>query len=632
MTHSAQRFVVPVVCSILCACGGGGGKEPTPPPKQGSQVIADVDTDDDGLIEISTLEHLDWVRNDFAGTSFKDHEGRVNANGCRVGGCNGYELTADLNFDTNGDGMMDQRDAYFDHDRNGSNAGWRPIRLTGNFEGNGHRIFNLFINRPNKDYVGLIEIVEAAAGASVVIRNLEIAGALTSITGRNFVGALVGAADVSGSVQVDSNRVSGRVAGRGSVTGGLVGQFSITRGQLTVRANQSSAYVEGVGHGVGGLIGQVLDLESTPGVVLISDNDAVGLVSSNETAGGLVGVVAGDITIENCSSSAAVTGLVAGGLIGTASGRRLTLRYSRSTGSVARNATSVSNIASTSGGLIGSLYAQQVTITDVRVTADAVSGNSAGGLVGTAWLSRGVLDIRNAFAEVGVIGGESSLLNLGGLIGFLWVDSDGQFSLSDSFANGTMTGRSLLGGLVGNLRAEGAGQITIANVFALGDASAEDFVGGLFGKATALNTASITVRNSYAVGDVDASNGMHPFAGGLAGEASADPMSTAKITFENSYWATDTTGRHGSYGAASSRTFSNGVTGAPLDQLSCPGSANDRNCWTSELYHFWETALSTTGQPVWKFRGPGKLPALTFGGAIYQPVIAAGGVFVVSQE
>ena len=61
------------------------------------------------------------------------------------GACQGYELRADLDFDTNGDGRIDANDAYWNN-----GAGWKPIdSLTTTLEGNGHTISHLFINRPS---------------------------------------------------------------------------------------------------------------------------------------------------------------------------------------------------------------------------------------------------------------------------------------------------------------------------------------------------------------------------------------------------------------------------------------------------------------------------------------------------
>ncbi|MEK9765695.1 MAG: hypothetical protein VW274_04385, partial [Thalassolituus sp.] len=62
----------------------------------------DYDLDDDGLIEINDLSDLDEIRNNLDGTSLYG-----TSQGCPEAGCNGFELTTDLDFDTNADGVMD---------------------------------------------------------------------------------------------------------------------------------------------------------------------------------------------------------------------------------------------------------------------------------------------------------------------------------------------------------------------------------------------------------------------------------------------------------------------------------------------------------------------------------------------
>jgi len=114
----------------------------------------DYDTDDDGLIEVSSLAQLDAVRWDANGDGYADHGGPLHEGfpnallgmGCPSSGCVGYELTADLDFDTNASGGADSGDDYWNFGH-----GWVPIgadtaHFSGVFEGNGNVISNLFID------------------------------------------------------------------------------------------------------------------------------------------------------------------------------------------------------------------------------------------------------------------------------------------------------------------------------------------------------------------------------------------------------------------------------------------------------------------------------------------------------
>ena len=90
------------------------------------------DTDGDGLIEVSNLAQLDAIRYDPLGTGSPSPDNRaayygafpgaVAGMGCPNGDCYGYELVADLDFDTNGSGQADAGDAYWN-----DGAGWEPI-------------------------------------------------------------------------------------------------------------------------------------------------------------------------------------------------------------------------------------------------------------------------------------------------------------------------------------------------------------------------------------------------------------------------------------------------------------------------------------------------------------------------
>ncbi len=140
--------------------------------------VGDYNSDDDGLIEIGRLAQLDAVRWDLDGdcatssgnesTYAAAFPGAVAKMGCPSNGCIGYELTADLNFDTNGNGSVDSSDGYWDEGK-----GWEPFGdLESIFDGNDHTISNMFINRDTS--MGLFSVM------SGTVRNL---GACPTIRG-----------------------------------------------------------------------------------------------------------------------------------------------------------------------------------------------------------------------------------------------------------------------------------------------------------------------------------------------------------------------------------------------------------------------------------------------------------------
>lgn len=117
-----------------------------------------------------------------------------------------------------------------------SGKGWVPIAgFTGGFDGNAKKIYNLYINRPDEDYVGLFSGIAPVASAAAVqraqINDLGLEN--VDITGRDYVGAIVGAfsypqwnTNLNSSVYAAFLRcyVQGTVRGR-NFTGGLTGQI-----------------------------------------------------------------------------------------------------------------------------------------------------------------------------------------------------------------------------------------------------------------------------------------------------------------------------------------------------------------------------------------------------------------------
>ncbi|MGV8867208.1 MAG: YDG domain-containing protein [Janthinobacterium svalbardensis] len=164
-------------------------------------------------------------------------------------------------------------------------------RFTGTFDGAGHVISGLVVNRPGTDYAGLF----GATSSTAIVRNVGLEGG--SITGRDSTGALVG----NNAGLVSGNYSTASVTGSTDV-GGLVGSNSGT---------VSNSYASGTVSGstdVGGLVG----LNSGT----LSNNYATGAVSGILNVGGLVGVNSGsasgnfwDATTTGQATSATGTGL-----------------------------------------------------------------------------------------------------------------------------------------------------------------------------------------------------------------------------------------------------------------------------------------------------------------------------------
>lgn len=214
--------------------------------------VLDADSDSNGLIDIDTLEQLDAVRHNFSGTARRMTEkGELDASGCPAvihrgvlqRRCKGYELKSDLDFDTNGDGVIDEQDEYWN-----DGEGWEPIDSSDHefrvvFDGNGHLLRNLYINRPEEINVGLLGSIR-----NVEIKGLAVVGPLTRITGKRSVGSLIGFAE---DTYLKGVFGAGHVIGLEQIAdanaGGLVGLAWTTQITATFFSGEVSAQSDHVG-------------------------------------------------------------------------------------------------------------------------------------------------------------------------------------------------------------------------------------------------------------------------------------------------------------------------------------------------------------------------------------------------
>jgi hypothetical protein len=323
----------------------------------------DYDADNDGLIEIRTLAQLDVIRYDLDGDNrissadegayYSAFPDAITGMGCPFDGCIGFELAANLDFDTNGNRHADAGAAYW-NDVNG----WQPIavrsptKFTATFDGGGHTIANLYTratgNRFNR--TGLF----GSTGAGSDIRGVGLVSA--SVTGNSSVGGLVGHNDLG---HITDSYVTGSVSGSSQV-GGLVGDNTGTITDSYFKGN-----VNGSNKHAGGLVGS----NTSPG--RITGGHATGRVSGDESVGGLVGYSGPSATITNSYATGRVTGdYKVGGLVGSIHDSTITDSYA--IGSV---------IGGSSGGLVGeSTYGigdlTSASYWDTQTTGQTSSGGS----------------------------------------------------------------------------------------------------------------------------------------------------------------------------------------------------------------------------------------------------------------
>ena len=334
-------------------------------PASASSHFTDYDTDDNGLIEITTLaqlmamdsdpdgngipQQLSWWGGDEVATYNDVFPGRKTStpgvNGCPAAGCTGYELMNDLDFDTNDDGQVNNDDDFPNPRPFGIQNGFY---WAATFDGNGHTIANYRQNTSVlQSYAGFFGRVTGGAIRNVGLKDADVTSNVNNVQ----IGALVG---FTTGASVQNCWSTGRVRATDTsdttkYAGGLIG-FS----NQPVQNSWSSATVS---------------LTANP--------------RTDAAAGGLVGNARGSITASYATGAVSGGGAAGsdrshiGGLVGHLEGGGISASYA--TGAVS------STSANNAGGLVGRQHSSaSITASYATGAVTAGSGASAGGLVGSS--------------------------------------------------------------------------------------------------------------------------------------------------------------------------------------------------------------------------------------------------------
>jgi len=452
-------------------------------------------------------------------------------------------------------------------------GGWEPIgtsddRFTGSFNGQGYEIRDLFINRPDENYVGLFGLVNEGG----VMENVGVVNA--TVAGKQHVGGLVGINEgtvTNSYYNYDEVLINGEniitigalfaedfeqwlandkflnVNQRLSREDGyyLINNVSDFRellafgqdGSLKFRltndldlGNEANFYIPYLAGEFDGNGYKILNLSfdfdfvsqvglfgylASGGRVTQVDVENVNITGAYRV-GGLVGGNEGTVT--NSYSSGSVTGWYAvGGLVG---GNEGTVTSSHSSGSVTG--------WYTVGGLVG---INSETVTNSYSTGSVTGNYYVGGLVGwnegTVWNT----------ISTGSVSGE---WDVGGLVG------SNYGTVWNSYSTGSVTGNYYVGGLVG--RNDG----TVRYTYSTGSVAGEWDVGGLVGSNYG------TVSNSYSTGSVTGNYYVGGLVGGNEGTVS-NSHSTGSVT--GNHYVGGLVGINGWDGTVSNSYSSSSVTG-----------------------------------------------------------------------
>ena len=423
--------------------------------------ITDYDADDDGLIDVDSLTKLNAIRWDLDGDGVGDKLDKNNDNdyvdageydytsqykaafsnpeanmGCGESAasissindtgnptCKGYELTANLDFDTNSSGGPNAGDTYWN-----SGQGWLPIgatagsdtarAYTGEFEGNGgtYTVSNLHVDRSGANTVGQGGLF-AEIGAGGVVKNLALTG--VSVT-----------AATNATATAATDIYAGAIAGENA--GSITGSYAIG----TVKATQSD-----------------------------NTNTSPAVTEKNAYAGGLVGKNTGTITSSYARAAVTAEQLAtttndleaqAGGLVGIQEGSTSGVAASFSTGTVVADSRSSTGADAYAGGLVGHLHAGKIEASyshahpQAKTTASANTATlKVGGLVGDAD-SGGTVTASFSTGKPTTSGGSSPTENIGGLVGHKHASA----TITDSYWDTDTSGITATGAGTGKTTSE----------------------------------------------------------------------------------------------------------------------------------------------------------------------------------
>ena len=279
-------------------------------------------------------------------------------------------------------------------------------------------------------------------------------------------------------------------------SGVFVGSNQTISGLLTCKANNCGIF--GFTNTRGTEFVSIQDLRSS--VTINSSYDYVGSIIGNGNY----------MTLYNCSSSGSITGKsYVGGIAGSVM-----------PGQTVKDCSSSSTITATGenvGGIVGSIAGYSIQNCTYSGTLTANGGN-AGGIVGSGHTGGSIINSLSS----GSIKGSANGHNYGGLIGKAEVGDIQNSSSTSNVSNG-----KTCGGLVGS----GSNNYTIRDSYYNGTVNCSEYVGGLIGEAG----SDVKIYTSGAFGSIPGSS-----AGGLIGYIGSK---TTDVTINNNFAVTTLSGK-----------------------------------------------------------------------------------------
>ncbi len=219
---------------------------------------------------------------------------------------------------------------------------WTPIGtldepFKGTFNGNGHTISGIYIDKTDGDYQGLFGVIEDST-----IENLTVSG---SITGNGSLGGIAGniwgkstmnnchnLCNISGVISIggitagiknNGNVIINNCSNKGNLTstgdwpnlGGIVGTTNGEKNkEVTITNCYNAGKITGEGPAVGGILGEEIDAENN---FLIENCYNTGYIKGTSYTGGIIGWAQYNFTVKSCHNEGNIEATYdSGGIIG----------------------------------------------------------------------------------------------------------------------------------------------------------------------------------------------------------------------------------------------------------------------------------------------------------------------------
>ena len=344
---------------------------------------------------------------------------------------------------------------------NNPSQGWLPIEgnsvvKTLDFNGNGHTIKNLWINRPNSDYVGLFGYI-ATEGR---IYNLKLENA--NYVGNDYIGGIIAE---SSYMNLESCGFNGKISGNDKL-GGILGYCDVCENTSII--NCFSRCIIAGNDQAGGIVGYIRceydEAAMKSQSIKISGCTSYNKINGNSSLGGIIGSAyttkSADIYVNSCYSYNAIKGKKnLGGITGF---------YNRYNSSIHSYYGHISNCYtngfiigdSNIGGIAGYFEDRYggIGITDCYANFNNIQGNDyVSGIIGNATsddpyysiknnvaINKRISSINNLFRVGCNIENTLDYKNLAWTLTQMFLDGVKQPIPDDSEENGTNTGLSTL--------------------------------------------------------------------------------------------------------------------------------------------------------------------------------------------